>query len=172
MQTYNVAGPTDVGSTAELRRKITDLADAYHVAVLLAEKGHRALSDGIVIVGLEDLHGGVLGDLRLHDFLDFVTLVGLDGIEVRHIEPQSGGRDEVTLLVDVRPEPLPERGMKEVRRGMVALDGATAIGVDLGLDNRARLERSRIALDHLANVHPPVTVFARIFDTKHRIVDS
>ena len=57
-------------------------------------------------------------------------LVLRDAARVREVEAQSIGCDERARLLDVRAQNLPERGVEQVRRGVIAPDRIAARGVD------------------------------------------
>src|SRR5262249_54961147 len=70
------AGRTNVRASAELRAESGNLHDAYLVAVLLAEQGHRAGCDGLLRrdVDVRD-DSSIPIDLLVHEALDAVEFL-------------------------------------------------------------------------------------------------
>ena len=75
-------------------------------------------------------------DLLVDAPLDAPQLLGRDRLEVREVEAQAVGRDQRTLLLHVRAEHLAQRGVQQVRGGVVAADVLAAGVVDLRADQR------------------------------------
>jgi hypothetical protein len=53
---------------------------------------------------------------------------------VREVEAQARGIVERAGLLDVRAQHLPQRGVEQMRAGVIALDGVAAHAVDDGVD--------------------------------------
>ena len=66
--------------------------------------------------------------------------LGIDGGEVREIEAQVVGRDERAGLLHVRAENIAQRGVHQVRRGVVAHVARAARGVGDGGDAVAHVQ--------------------------------
>ena len=79
-------------------------------------------------------------DLFVHLLLDFGEFAGVDGCEVREIEAQMIGRDERAGLLHVRAENVAQRGVHQVRRGVVAHVARAANGIGHGGDAIADVE--------------------------------
>ncbi len=60
--------------------------------------------------------------------------LGVDGGEMREIEAQMIGRDERAGLLHVRAENVAQRGVQQVRRGVVAHVARAALGIGDGGD--------------------------------------
>ena len=80
------------------------------------------------------LHGGVAEHLAVDDGLDLFELFVGDLREVREVEAQASGIVQRAGLLDVRAQDLAERGVQQMRAGVVALDGVAAHAVDDGVD--------------------------------------
>ena len=104
------------------------------VAVLLAEERHGAAGDGLVVFHDAGLALGVGADLGVDQALDLGELLRLDGLVVGEVEAQPVRRDERALLRDVGAEHAAQRGVQEVRGGVVEHGGGARGGVDLGGD--------------------------------------
>jgi hypothetical protein len=113
-----------VRAAAEFLAEIGDgHDDADVVAVLFAEQRHGAGGDGLVERHHVGGDFGVAEDLLVDEALDFGDFGGIDRGVVAEIETQARGFDDAAGLLDVRPEDLAERGVQQVRRGVVALGG-------------------------------------------------
>ena len=101
----------------------------------------------------ERLDAGVGQHLAVDDALDlFKLLIGHLG-KVREVEAQPRGIDRGTGLLYVRAQHLAQRGVQQVRAGVVAADGVAAVGIDDGVDVVAEgqrlLEQSLVGADTL-----------------------
>ncbi len=72
--------------------------------------------------------------------LDFGKLAGIDGGEMRKIEAQMVGRDERAGLLHVRAENIAQRGVHQVRGGVVAHIARAALGIGNGGDAVANVQ--------------------------------
>ena len=140
-------------ATAELAREGLVLGpDGHHahdVAVLLAKQ-----RDGAGGLRLVDAHDAGDDGLRREDLgvdlaLDSGELVGRHGLEVREVEAQPVGSNKGARLVHVLAQDLLQRGVQEVRRGVVAADELTAAVVDGGAHRGTHAD---LALNDLALV--------------------
>ena len=68
-------------------------------------------------------HRGVPQDLLVHQALDFFDLGAVHGGVVREIEAQAAGLHHAARLLDVRAQHLAQRGVQQVRGGVVAPRG-------------------------------------------------
>ena len=68
--------------------------------------------------------------------------LGGDSRRVDEVESQPIGRDERAGLLHVRPEHLAQRGVQQVRGGVIAADRIAARGVDRQRDQRAGRQRA------------------------------
>ena len=76
--------------------------------------------------------GRVAIDLFVHDALDVAPLVVGERLEVREVEAQPIRRDERAGLAHVRAQPLAQRGVQQVRGGVVAARRIASVGIDIG----------------------------------------
>ena len=138
LEQADFAGGRGVRAAAELGREaVGQLHHAHLVAVLLAEQRH-----GVVLVHghvdghvLERFDLGVGQDFAVDDVFDFLRV--LRRRPARSGRSRSaGGRDATARagLLDVRAQHLAQRGMQQVRAGVVAADGVAAFAVDHGVD--------------------------------------
>src|SRR2546422_5710833 len=74
---------------AQLERHATNVYDADHVAILLAEQGHRARRDRVFIGHLAGLDRQILPHVRIDLGFDGGELVALDRAVMAEIEPRS-----------------------------------------------------------------------------------
>ena len=89
----------------------------------------------------EGFDRGVVEDFTIDDGFDlFELFVGHLG-EVREVEAQAVGLDRGSGLLDVRAEDLTQRGVEQVRAGVIAPDGVAALAIDDGVDVVADGER-------------------------------
>ena len=79
----------------------------------------RAWSSGMMLVSTWVL----LQDLLVHEPLDFLDLGAVHGGVVGEVEAQAAGLDHAAGLLDVRAEHLAQRGVQQVRGGVVAPGG-------------------------------------------------
>ena len=115
-------GRAHVRAAAQLHAEAGHRDDAHLVAVFLAEERHRAGGDRLLRRLHVGLHGRVLQHLLVDDPLDLEELLAREGAEVDEVEAQAIGRDERSRLLHVRAEHLAQRGMEQVRGGVVAPD--------------------------------------------------
>ena len=108
----------------------------------LAEERHRAGRDRLLRVLDRGVDGLVLEDRLVDDPLDLLSLLGRDGGEVDEVEAQAIGRDERARLLDVPAEHLAQRGVQQVRGGVIAPRRITQLAVDFGADDVARGNRA------------------------------
>ena len=87
--------------------------------------------DGHVFEGFD---AGVGEHFAVDDVFDLLQLFVGDLGEVGEVEAQAVGIDERAGLLDVRAEDLAQRGVEQVRAGVVAADGVAALAVDDGVD--------------------------------------
>ena len=151
----DIAGAAHMGPAAQLDRigpllalggaplSRTHRDDADLVAVFLAEQGHRA--GGYRLVGRHQPRRNrlVRADLRVHLGFDGVDLLAGQRLRVREVEPEIVGRDQASLLGDMRSEMPAQCGMKQVRRAVVGPDSVAAVGVDLLMNDVADAQFAR-----------------------------
>ena len=156
----DLAGGGRVRAAAEFRGEaVGELDHADLVTVLLSEERH-----GVVLVDghvdghvFEGFHTGVGQHLAVDDGLDLLEfLIGHLG-KVRKVETQPRGLDQRSGLLHVRAQHLAERGVEQVRSGVVAADGIAALAIDDGVDTVAEgqrlLEQSLVGADALDGQH-------------------
>ena len=102
--------------------------------IFVAEEGERA--GGERVVDIHDVRADfeVFADFFVHLLLDVGEFAGIDGGEVREIEAQMIGRDERAGLLHVRAENVAQRGVHQVRGGVVAHVARAALGIGDGGD--------------------------------------
>ena len=141
----------DVRAAAQLHREVADAQHAHVVLVLLAEQRHRAGGDRAFVVHHLRFGRRVAADLRVHQVLDLPQLVRRDRLEVREVEAQAVRRDERALLRDVRAEHLAQRGVQQMRGGVVERGGAAALAVDVRAERVADRDRALRRAGRCAN---------------------
>ena len=117
----DVAGGVDVRAAAQLHAEARHADDPDLVAVLFPEQRHGAGRDRLLRrhVHVCD-HWRVAVHLLVDDAFDAVEVIARDRLEVHEIESQAVGRDERAGLFHVRAKHLPQRGVEQVGRRMVA----------------------------------------------------
>ena len=136
LEDADFAGAVDVRAAAKFfrveaagRGRVGNGDDAdVGLGVLVAEEGQRAGGEGVV--DIHDVRGDleIAQDFFVHLLLDFGELARVDGGEVREVEAQVVGRDERAGLLHVRAEDIAQRGVHQVRRGVVAHVARAAYG--------------------------------------------
>ena len=102
--------------------------------ILVAEEGERAGGESVVDVHDVGRDVEIVANFVVHLLLDVGELAGIDGGEVREIEAQAVGRDERAGLLHVRAENVAQRGVHQVRGGVVAHVARAALGIGDGGD--------------------------------------
>ena len=121
--------------------------DAHAVAVLLAEQRHRAGVERLIEIHDVGVDFDVLQDLLVDQPLNFSQLFGIGVGVVREVEAQPIGIDDAAGLLDVRSEHFAQRGVEQMRGGVIAHGGVAQIAVDLAdqlialADRRERFRR-------------------------------
>ena len=141
----DLAGGSGVRAAAQLGGEVADADDAHAVAVLLAEERHRlVLVDGDVDGHvLDDLDAIVAQDFLVGEVFDVLQLLVVERGEVREVEAQVAGIDQRARLLDVRAQHIAQRGVEQVRAGVVAHYAFSVIAVNLTYDLIACLDRVR-----------------------------
>ncbi len=102
------------------------IGNGHHADVLfrvaVAEEGQSAGSERVVQRGDVGLDLGVEQNFVVHLLLDVAQFGRIDRSEVREIEAQACWLDQRAGLLDVRAENVAQRGVHQVRRGVIALD--------------------------------------------------
>ena len=137
LEQADFAGGGGVRAAAELGREaVRELDHAHLVAVLFAEERH-----GVVLVDghvdghvFERFDFGVGEHFAVDDVLDLFEFFVGDLREVGEVEAQAVGIDQRAGLLDVRAQNLAQRGVEQVRAGVVAADGVAALAIDDGVD--------------------------------------
>ncbi len=139
----DLAGRARVRAAAQLGGEVADADDAHAVAVLLAEERHRlVLVDGDVDGHiLDDLDRVVAQHLFVGEVFDVLQLLVVDAGEVREVEAQVAGIDQRARLLHMRAQHIAQRGVQQVRAGMVAHGRVAHLGVDHGVDLVADVDR-------------------------------
>ena len=122
------AGAPHVRAAAKLlaveaarRRGVGNRDDAdVGLRILVAKERQRAGSERVVNVHDVRAHFEVFQDFFVHLLLDFGELARIHGGEMRKVEAQVIGRDERAGLLHVRAENVAQRGVHQVRRGVIA----------------------------------------------------
>ena len=121
----------DVGAAAELARDAVDLDHPHPLAVFLAEQRHRA-----ELLGLGPRPCSASAPARLaliHSLTRSSTSrssSGLERLAVGEVEAQLVGADRGAGLAHVGAEPLAQRRVQEVGRGVVAHRRVAGLAVD------------------------------------------
>ena len=125
----DVAGAGHVRASAQLLAEAVDRDHAHALAVFFAEQRHRSGGKRLVEVHDVGVDFAVDEDLLVHEPLDFGELVGIHGRIVSEIEAQARGLNHAAGLLDMRAEDGAQGGMKQVRAGVIAHNGAARVGV-------------------------------------------
>ena len=114
-----------MGAAAQLARvgAVADLDHAHDIAVLLAEQSHRAEALGLLQRRGDRAHGIARRDPGVDPILDVAQLLGGDRLRVAEVEAQLVGADVGAGLAYVGAEARAQRGMQQMRGGVVALGG-------------------------------------------------
>ena len=131
LEQADVAGAPDVRAAAELLAETGDVDDAHLVAVLFAEQRHGAGPDGLIERHDRGFDRGVAQDLLVDQALDFFDLGLVERGVMREVEAQPRRLDHAAGLLDVRAQHLAQRGVEQVRGGVVAHGGEARRVVDL-----------------------------------------
>ena len=125
-----------VRAAAQLGGEVADADDAHAVAILLAEQRHRlVLVDGDVDGHvLDDLDAIVAQHFLVGEVFDVLQLLVVERGEVREVEAQVAGIDQRARLLHMRAQHIAQRGVEQVRAGMVAHGRAADFVVDHGVD--------------------------------------
>ncbi len=119
-------------SSREYVLALADLHHAHDLAVLLAEQRHRAETAGLLQRGRDRAHRVVGEDPLVHAVLDVAQLLGAQRRGVAEVEAQLVGADVGAGLAHVLAEALAQRGVQQVRGGVVALGRVAGGVVDAG----------------------------------------
>ncbi len=166
LEDADVARAVDVRAAAELDREVAEVQHAHLVAVLLAEQRHGTRLHGVVVAHQLRVGRHVAADLAVDDALDLGKLLRSHGLVVREVEAQPVRRDERAFLLHVLAEHLPERGVHQVRSGVIEPDRLAALGVNVCLDRIAHLELAGL---NGSIVHVRIAARLRI-DHRKRVV--
>ena len=136
------AGAMDVGASAKLlaveaagRGRVRHGDDAdVGFRIFVAEKGEGAGGEGIVDIHDVGADFEILANFFVYLLLDIGKLAGIDGGEMRKIEAQMVGSDERAGLFYVRAENIAQRGVHQMRGGVVAHVARAALGIGDGSD--------------------------------------
>ena len=137
----DLAGRGGVRAAAQLGGEVADADDAHAVAVLLAEERHRVvLVDGDIDGHVLDHFDAIVAQhFAVGEVFDVLQFLVAERGEVREVEAQVRGIDQRTRLLHVLAQHLAQRGMKQMRAGVVAHGGAA----DFVVDHRRRPCRRR-----------------------------
>ena len=119
----DLSGEMHVRSTAQLARvlALADLHHAHHLAVLLAEQGHRAEALGLRQRRGDRAHGIVAGNPLVDAILHVAQLLGAQRLAVAEVKAELVRPDVGACLVHVVAQALAQRRLQQVRGGVVAL---------------------------------------------------
>ena len=134
----------DMRAAAELARDTVDLDHAHPVAVLLAEEGHRAERERLLLLHLHRADRAACLDPVVHEVLDLANLLGRERVAVREVEPQLVGPHRRARLAHVGAEPLAQCRVEEVGRCVVSHRAMARVVIDLGLDPRPKNQACRL----------------------------
>jgi hypothetical protein len=96
---------------------------AHLVAVFFAEQSHCAGGDGLFERQHLGFDAAVAQDLFVHQPLHFLDFRLVHGGIVREIETQARRLHHAARLLDMRAQHLPQRGVQQVRGGVIAHGG-------------------------------------------------
>ncbi len=150
LEQADVAGARHVRAAAQFGGVIAHLQHAHAFAVFFAEQRHRAEIQRFLHAHVVHFNRVVGAHLRIDLALDHRQFGGAHRLEVREVEAQPVRRDQRALLLHVGAQHLAQRGMQQVRGGMVEDGGAAAIAVDLRRQRGADLQAAAAQLADMA----------------------
>jgi hypothetical protein len=160
----DLGGGGHMRAAAELARHVLDVDHPDDVAVLLAEERHRAEALGLVARGLDGAHAPAGDDPVVDLLFDPRRLVRREALAVGEVEAQLVGAHVGAGLADVRAELGAQRGVQEVRGGVVGHRGEARLAVHHRARLLAGLDLAALRLDHdelvVAHAHDHVDVGA------------
>ena len=133
-----------MSATAQLLRKVADRQGPYLVAVFLPEQRDKptAASVGQRLLTRNNRTSG--HDLLEHHRFDRLDLLFRQALTTRVVKAQAPGRDFGAGLVDVVTDDPLQRGVQQVRCGVVALCRAACTFVNCQLDRLPHPEHAAI----------------------------
>ena len=149
---------------AEVHAVVLDLYNANIVSVLVAEEGERPGLHRLAIAG------GAPGNLKVVTHFFVRELLRLNeraagrGFEVREVEAQPVRRDQRALLADVRAENRAQRGMQQVRAGVVTRRARPPREVDARM---GRLRHANLAFGDPSSMDNCATTALCVFDKEY-----
>ncbi len=129
--------------------KPRDGDDANAIAVFFAEQRHGAGVERLIEIHDVGVDFDVFQNLFVHELLNFGQLFGIGVGVMRKVETQPIGIDNAAGLLDVRAEHFAQRGVQQVRGGVVAHGGVAQVAVDAADQFIAFANRR----EHLDTVH-------------------
>jgi hypothetical protein len=136
-------GARDVRAAAQLGGRIAHAQHAHALAVLFAEQRHRAEVERFLHAHVAHFGHVVVADLRVDHAFDRREFLRRHRLEVREVETQAIGRDQRTLLRDMRAEHAAQRGVQQVRGAVVEDRRGAALDIDRADEMVADLQRAR-----------------------------
>src|SRR5690348_3302717 len=109
--------------------------------ILIPKKGERAGSKSVIEGSDAGFDFGVVADFVVDLLLDVFQLLRVDMGKVRKVEAEAFGRIQGAGLLDVGAENVAQRGVNEMRAGMVADDAVAASGICFHGDTVADTQR-------------------------------
>ena len=116
----DIAGAAHVRAAAQLLAETGHGDHAHLLAVFFAEQRHGAGGDGLIERHDVGVDLGVAEDLLVHEPLDFFDFGAVHGGVVGEIEAQAAGLHHAAGLLDVRAQHLAQRGVQQMRGGVIA----------------------------------------------------
>ena len=140
-----------MAAAAPLAGEPAALDDAHLIAVLLAEQRGDAAFAGRVKRGLVNVGGRCGHDELVGNALDLRQLLGRNRGEMREVEAKAIGTHIAAGLGDMLAEDLTQRGVQDMRGGMVARDACATIRIHGSRDGSALGKRALEHLHHMAD---------------------
>ncbi|MNU71875.1 hypothetical protein D3C71_613170 [compost metagenome] len=114
--------------------------DTNLIAIFFTEQRHRTLGNGVINAHQAGDNRRVLQDDFVRHLLDHLQLLGRHRLRMRNVEAQALGRDQRTLLGDVRAEHLAQRLVQQVGGGVVGAQTRTTVMIDRQLHGFVELQ--------------------------------
>ena len=114
-----------------LAETIGERDDAHAIAVLFSEQRHGAGVERLVEIHDVGVDLDIFQDLFVHQLLNLGQLFGIGMSVMRKVEAQAIGIDDAAGLLDVRSEHFAERGVQQMRGGVIAHGRVAQMAIDL-----------------------------------------
>ena len=129
-------------AAAQLGGEIPHADDTHFVAVFLAEQRHCAVLDRLVVFHAPYVHCVVGTDRLVHQNFHVLDFFRRHGLRVREIEARTLRIDQRAFLHDVITQHFAQRGMQQMRRGVVPYHALARYRIHMRFHRIAYRERA------------------------------